>query len=90
MIQTILSALVPVSGRDRISATASQMRCALFACETVGFDYGQRHRRRLACRHPVPVAAIRDRVFPPWGERARPRPTLLDASVLKSLGDSAI
>ena len=35
--------------------------------ETVGFDYGQRHRVELACRKPV-LDAIRA-AFPRWVDR---------------------
>ena len=44
--------------------------------ETVGFDYGQRHRVELACRNDV-LAALRE-AFPDWaprlGEDHDPRP----------------
>jgi len=55
--------------------------------ETVGFDYGQRHRVELACR-----AVFRDRLaaaFPGWAVRLGPD-HLLDATVLKSLGQTAM
>ncbi len=55
--------------------------------ETVGFDYGQRHRVELACR-----AAFREHLaaaFPVWAARLGPD-HLLDAGVLKSLGQTAM
>ena len=35
--------------------------------ETIGFDYGQRHRIELDCRQDI-LAALREK-FPRWGER---------------------
>lgn len=87
MIQNHLSALVLFSG-GQDSATCLADALSLYSrVETVGFDYGQRHSVELACRTRF-LAAIRDR-FPAWGERLGPD-HMLDASVLKSLGDSAM
>jgi 7-cyano-7-deazaguanine synthase len=55
--------------------------------ETVGFDYGQRHRVELACRLRV-LREIRER-FPPWRDRLGDD-HLLDLSLLKALGESAL
>jgi 7-cyano-7-deazaguanine synthase len=55
--------------------------------ETVGFDYGQRHRVELACRLRV-LQEIRVH-FPAWRDRLGDD-HLLDLSLLKSLGDSAL
>ena len=55
--------------------------------ETVGFDYGQRHRIELTCR-----ASFRERLaaaFPDWARRLGPD-HMLDAGVLKSLGETAM
>jgi 7-cyano-7-deazaguanine synthase len=55
--------------------------------ETVGFDYGQRHRVELDCRH-----AVRDAIaqaFPAWTARLGDD-HLLDLSVLRDIGDSAL
>lgn len=55
--------------------------------ETVGFDYGQRHAIELDCRR-----TIRDRIlaeFPKWSPRLGDD-HLLDAKVLKSLGETAL
>ncbi|EHR69741.1 queuosine biosynthesis protein QueC [Burkholderiales bacterium JOSHI_001] len=54
---------------------------------TVGFDYGQRHRIELDCR-PVVLDALRTQ-FPHWAGRLG-HDQVVDASVLKSLGDSAL
>jgi 7-cyano-7-deazaguanine synthase len=55
--------------------------------ETVSFDYGQRHRIELDCR----LAVLRElrAAFPPWAPRLG-RDQLLDLSLLKSLGDTAL
>jgi 7-cyano-7-deazaguanine synthase len=55
--------------------------------ETVGFDYGQRHRIELDCR-----AAIRDRIaaaFPKWAPRLGPD-HLLPIEVLAQISDTAL
>jgi 7-cyano-7-deazaguanine synthase len=55
--------------------------------ETLGFDYGQRHRIELACRETI-LGELR-RLFPPW------RPRLgedhkIDLGVLGSISDTAL
>jgi 7-cyano-7-deazaguanine synthase len=55
--------------------------------DSVAFDYGQRHRIELDCRHAV-LRALRAE-FPAWADRLG-RDHLVDLSVLKSLGDSAL
>ncbi|MBU1286159.1 MAG: 7-cyano-7-deazaguanine synthase QueC, partial [Alphaproteobacteria bacterium] len=55
--------------------------------ETLGFDYGQRHRVELDCRQCF-IDSIRAQ-FPEWGARLG-ADHMLDASVLKSLGESAM
>jgi 7-cyano-7-deazaguanine synthase len=55
--------------------------------ETVAFDYGQRHRIELDCRLDV-LAELRAR-FPAWGARLGDD-HLIDMSLLKSLGESAL
>ncbi|WP_291194742.1 7-cyano-7-deazaguanine synthase QueC [Hyphomonas sp.] len=81
------TALVLFSG-GQDSATCLAWALDRYArVETVGFDYGQRHRVELACR-PV----FRDRLaeaFPGWAARLGPD-HLLDAGVLKSLGQTAM
>jgi 7-cyano-7-deazaguanine synthase len=54
---------------------------------TVGFDYGQRHRIELDCR-PVLLDALRTQ-FPHWAARLG-QDQVVDATVLKRLGDSAL
>jgi 7-cyano-7-deazaguanine synthase len=55
--------------------------------ETVSFDYGQRHRIELDCR----LTVLRELhvAFPQWAARLG-GDHLLDLSLLKSLGDSAL
>lgn len=55
--------------------------------ETVGFDYGQRHRIELDCR-----AVLRQRIaaaFPAWGERLG-EDHLLQIDVLGHISDTAL
>jgi 7-cyano-7-deazaguanine synthase len=87
MIQNHLSALVLFSGGQDSATCLADALSRYSRVETVGFDYGQRHSVELACRTRF-LAAIRDR-FPAWGERLGPD-HMLDASVLKSLGESAM
>ena len=55
--------------------------------ETIGFDYGQRHRVELECRTVV-LANIRER-FPRWSERLG-QDHLLDLGVLGRISDTAL
>ena len=55
--------------------------------DTVAFDYGQRHRIELDCRLNV-LRELRA-AFPAWAPRLG-QDHLIDLSVLKSLGDSAL
>ena len=55
--------------------------------ETVGFDYGQRHRVELDCR-PRLIGALREG-FPQWSGRLG-ADHLLDLSMLAQIGDSAL
>jgi 7-cyano-7-deazaguanine synthase len=55
--------------------------------DSVAFDYGQRHRVELECR----LAVLRElrAAFPEWAQRLG-QDHLIDLSVLKSLGNSAL
>lgn len=81
------SALVLLSG-GQDSATCLAWALDRFdRVETVSFDYGQRHRIELTCR-----SRIREQLttaFPAWAPRLGPD-HLLDAGVLKSLGQTAM
>jgi 7-cyano-7-deazaguanine synthase len=81
------SALVLFSG-GQDSATCLAWALDRFGhVETIGFDYGQRHRVELDCR-----ATIRSKLvagFPAWADRLGPDHTLtLDA--LKNISDTAL
>jgi 7-cyano-7-deazaguanine synthase len=55
--------------------------------ETLGFDYGQRHRIELDCRHTVRRELLAQ--FPQWAPRLGDD-HLLDLSLLAQIGDSAL
>src|SRR5437016_1031899 len=55
--------------------------------ETVGFDYGQRHRIEIECRQQV-LSELRRR-FPRWTSRLG-KDSLLTLGILKEIGDSAL
>jgi 7-cyano-7-deazaguanine synthase len=55
--------------------------------ETVGFDYGQRHRVELECRHRFRDELIR--VFPRWGARLG-EDHMLNLAVLGEVSDTAL
>jgi 7-cyano-7-deazaguanine synthase len=55
--------------------------------DSVAFDYGQRHRIELDCR--LNVLRELGAAFPAWAQRLG-QDHLLDLSLLKSLGDSAL
>lgn len=81
------SALVLFSG-GQDSATCLAWALDRFdRVETIGFDYGQRHAVELACR-PRFLAALRAE-FPVWSARLG-EDHLVDASVLKALGTTAM
>ena len=80
-------ALVLFSG-GQDSATCLAWALARFdAVETVGFAYGQRHAVELEVRGRF-VAGLRAR-FPAWGARLG-ADHVLDLSVIKSLGETAL
>lgn len=81
------SALVLFSG-GQDSATCLAWALEHFSrVETLGFDYGQRHRVELDCRHAVRagMAALR----PEWNARLG-EDHLLDLSVLGQVSDTAL
>ncbi|NLP61134.1 7-cyano-7-deazaguanine synthase QueC [Paraburkholderia sacchari] len=55
--------------------------------ETLGFDYGQRHRVELECREGFRAAIAQ--TFPEWGERLGDD-HMIDLSVLGSISDTAM
>lgn len=81
------SALVLFSG-GQDSATCLAWALDRFdRVETIGFDYGQRHAVELACRvHVLDEMKVR---FPNWAARLG-EDHMVDAGVLKSLGETAM
>ncbi|MFN4226075.1 MAG: 7-cyano-7-deazaguanine synthase QueC [Hyphomonas sp.] len=81
------SALVLFSG-GQDSTTCLAWALDRFArVETIGFDYGQRHRIELAQRGHLRAGLARH--FPAWASRLGPD-HLLDAAVLSALGETAM
>jgi 7-cyano-7-deazaguanine synthase len=86
---------VPAASRALVLFSGGQdsTTCLAWALEryaqvdTVAFDYGQRHRIELDCRRAV-LQQLRA-AFPAWAVRLGDD-HLVDLSVLKSLGDSAL
>jgi 7-cyano-7-deazaguanine synthase len=55
--------------------------------ETIGFDYGQRHRVELECRNVIRSKLAE--LFPPWAGRLGPD-HMLDLSVLGQVSETAL
>lgn len=80
-------ALVLFSG-GQDSATCLAWALARFShVETIGFDYGQRHRVELECR--ARIATRLRRVFPEWGAKLG-EDHLIDLSVLGRISETAL
>lgn len=80
-------ALVLFSG-GQDSATCLAWALARFdRVETIGFDYGQRHRIELEVRGAFRAALVRE--FPEWGPRLGDD-HILDASIIGELGATAM
>jgi len=81
------SALVLFSG-EQDSTTCLAWALQRYAhVETVGFDYGQRHRIELDCRADILAALKRD--FPAWAARLGDD-HMLDLSILGQLSETAL
>ena len=81
------TALVLFSGGQDSTACLAWALDRYAGVETVGFDYGQRHRIELDCR-----LTLRDQMaaqFPPWADRLGPD-QLLNLRLLAQLSDSAL
>ena len=87
MSHAVESALVLLSGgQDSATCLAWALDC-FGHVETLGFDYGQRHRVELDCR-----PRLRERmaaVQPQWAERLGPD-HMLDLSTLGQISDTAL
>jgi 7-cyano-7-deazaguanine synthase len=81
------SALVLFSGGQDSTVCLAHALTRYQRVETLGFDYGQRHRVELEVREPIRtrLAALN----PGWSTRLGPD-HLLDARVLLALGDTAM
>jgi 7-cyano-7-deazaguanine synthase len=80
-------ALVLFSGGQDSTTCLAWALARFFAVETIGFDYGQRHRVELDCRKTV-IARLR-REFPHWSN-ALGEDHLLDCGVLGRISDTAL
>jgi 7-cyano-7-deazaguanine synthase len=81
------AALVLFSG-GQDSTTCLAWALARFArVETIGFDYGQRHRVEMECR--LRVAERLRREFPEWGQKLG-EDHLVDLGVLGQISDTAL
>ncbi|PSB92431.1 7-cyano-7-deazaguanine synthase [Candidatus Pandoraea novymonadis] len=81
------TALVLFSGgQDSTTCLAWALSCYSYV-ETIGFDYGQRHKAELRCRIDV-LAKIRE-CFPAWASKLG-EDHLIDFSVLGKITDSAL
>ncbi|MFO7483692.1 7-cyano-7-deazaguanine synthase QueC [Oceanibaculum nanhaiense] len=81
------SALVLFSGGQDSTACLAWALDRFERVETVGFDYGQRHRVELECRHTVRDAIASG--FPAWAGKLG-EDHLLPLDVLKSISDTAL
>ncbi|MGI9405534.1 MAG: 7-cyano-7-deazaguanine synthase QueC [Hyphomicrobiaceae bacterium] len=81
------SALVLFSGGQDSTVCLAWALERFAHVETVGFDYGQRHRIELECRNEIRTALGRN--FPDWAERLGDD-HLLDLGVLGDVSDTAL
>src|SRR5579863_4045635 len=81
------AALVLFSGGQDSTTCLAWALARFAAVETIGFDYGQRHRVELDCRERIVVRLRRE--FPEWGARLGDD-HLIDLSVLGRISDTAL
>jgi len=81
------TALVLFSGGQDSTACLAWALDRYARAETIGFDYGQRHRIELDCRATVRAEIARS--FPHWGERLGDD-HLVDLSLISEISDSAL
>jgi len=80
-------ALVLFSG-GQDSTTCLAWALSRFECvETVGFDYGQRHRVELDCR--IGVLTALKKAFPDWADRLG-ADRIVDLGLIKDIGQTAL
>jgi 7-cyano-7-deazaguanine synthase len=80
-------ALVLFSGGQDSTTCLAWALARFEAVETVGFDYGQRHRVELECRTRI-LGALRDG-YPDWAEKLG-EDRIVDLGVIGTLGDTAL
>ena len=80
-------ALVLFSGGQDSTTCLAWALSRFAAVETIGFDYGQRHRVELACRERIALRLRRE--FPDWGGKLG-ADHLVDLGVLGRISDSAL
>jgi 7-cyano-7-deazaguanine synthase len=81
------AALVLFSGGQDSTTCLAWALDRFAAVETIGFDYGQRHRVELDCRSRIMAALRRD--FPQWRSKLS-ADHLIDLSVLGQVSDTAL
>ncbi|MBQ0961268.1 7-cyano-7-deazaguanine synthase QueC [Ideonella sp. 4Y11] len=81
------TAIVLFSGGQDSTVCLAWALARFARVETLGFDYGQRHRIELDCRLTVRQELARQ--FPQWGERLG-EDHLLDLSLLGQISDCAL
>jgi 7-cyano-7-deazaguanine synthase len=81
------TALVVFSGGQDSTACLAWALARYARVETIGFDYGQRHRIELSCRGTVRAEIAR--LFPQWGSRLGDD-HLLDLGLLGQISDTAL
>ena len=87
MFQDPRTALVLFSGGQDSTVCLAWALARYARVETIGFDYGQRHRVELECR-PRVLQAVRD-AFPAWAARLGDD-HLLDLALLGQISDTAL
>jgi len=80
-------ALVLFSGGQDSTACLAWALARYARVETLGFDYGQRHRIELDCRLVVRAEIVRQ--FPHWAERLG-EDHMLDLALLGQISDTAL
>jgi 7-cyano-7-deazaguanine synthase len=80
-------ALILFSGGQDSTTCLAWALAHFAAVETIGFDYGQRHRVELDCR-PVVIDRLRSE-FPQWSARLG-EDHLIDCAVLGHISDTAL
>src|SRR5947199_3545742 len=80
-------ALVLFSGGQDSTTCLAWALARFSAVETIGFDYGQRHRVEMQCRERI-LARLR-REFPDWAGKLGDD-HVIDLSVLGQISDTAL